>query len=433
MPLTQSNVTTPQVSQNAPQASHIPETQASFVPETQVINGNISSQSLEFQPSSQVSLGKRGRDELSEDDTNDSDEVIAKRQKLSKNSSNEGDTNEQQEKSLENENEFIDKHENNDASKTVNENENSKDSQPIEIENKNVNEDNNEIQPNTTDNENVNNGDSNESHPVAIENQSIENQSENNESRNESVTLEPKSNDVVDTSQNITNQDKAEKNVEETSKTLINENENENINVNEENEIHISPPKTRSTGRLSNIQPPSKIAIPKRLSINFDDLRNSTNTRNRGRQSSHSFVPLSQLSKDKSKYAIESPMASPSASSTGEKSYPLKTRNQKRSNADSDDDDDDDDDDSDDSSNSSSSSEEENGKDVRRSRRRTTMVNVNPRLAQINAANKRRASSTPKSNKSDLPESRRAGLNNSTPSIGRVTRSKARHSSLADM
>ncbi|TIB98017.1 hypothetical protein E3Q18_02267 [Wallemia mellicola] len=54
-----------------------------------------------------------------------------------------------------------------------------------------------------------------------------------------------------------------------------------------------------------------KIAMPPRLSINFDDLIKQTS---KGPRSSSSFLPLSELKKDKSRYAIESPMASPRAS-----------------------------------------------------------------------------------------------------------------------
>ncbi|TIA81061.1 hypothetical protein E3P98_02331 [Wallemia ichthyophaga] len=63
------------------------------------------------------------------------------------------------------------------------------------------------------------------------------------------------------------------------------------------------------------IEPPRKIAMPPRLSINFDDLvKKSSKKPQSGGRSSSSFLPLSEIVKDKTRYAIESPMASPRAS-----------------------------------------------------------------------------------------------------------------------
>ncbi|TIB92512.1 hypothetical protein E3Q19_01901 [Wallemia mellicola] len=151
-----------------------------------------------------------------------------------------------------------------------------------------------------------------------------------------------------------------------------------------------------------------KIAMPPRLSINFDDLIKQTS---KGPRSSSSFLPLSELKKDKSRYAIESPMASPRASPAVEsrprpsvKRVATSDNNDNSSSSDSDNDD-------------SSSDEEE----AKRPRRKSAIPAANPRLNQLNRGVDRRASA--------IPAERRAGA--STP--GRVTRSRVKAGGLADM
>ncbi|TIA89012.1 hypothetical protein E3P99_02258 [Wallemia hederae] len=164
--------------------------------------------------------------------------------------------------------------------------------------------------------------------------------------------------------------------------------------------------------------PPRKIAMPPRLSINFDDLvKSSSRGPQSGSRSSGSFLPLSEIVKDKTRYAIESPMASPRASPALEtRTRPMATRVRTSELDDT-------------SSESESESEKSSSDDeFKKPRRKSVMPAPVRRVAKMDDSLRRASGSA-------IPAGRRAGAGagagNGTP--GRVTRSRVKTGGLADM
>lgn len=179
-------------------------------------------------------------------------------------------------------------------------------------------------------------------------------------------------------------------------------------------------PPTRARHSEGGIQaPPRKIAMPPRLSINFDDLvkKSSTGPQSSGRTSS-SFLPLSEIVKDKTRYAIESPMASPRASPAVEARTRPVVQRVKTSDPDGS------------SSSSSSESESENSEssdeEVKKPRRKSVVPGPVSRLTKMNETMRRASGSV-------IPAERRAGAGVSNGAPERVTRSRVKAGGLADM